>query len=99
MCFSATASFSAGAVLLGIGALTLKAADRPREWALAAIPLLSSHRTVQLFGVVAVLSFAAAYWFYTRWFISVWCFFAALLSVVVYLHFAPRRTLLRACKP
>lgn len=40
MCFSATASFSAGAVLLGIGALTLKAADRPREWALAAIPLL-----------------------------------------------------------
>ena len=40
MCFSATASFSAGVVLLGVGALTLKAVSRPREWPLAAIPLL-----------------------------------------------------------
>ena len=40
MCFSATASFSTGAVLLGIGALTLKSARRPRELAFAAIPLL-----------------------------------------------------------
>jgi len=40
MCFSATASFSAGAVLRGIGALTLKAARRPCEWPFAAIPLL-----------------------------------------------------------
>ena len=40
MCFSATASFSAGAALLGLGALTLKSAGRPRELAFAAIPLL-----------------------------------------------------------
>ena len=40
MCFSATASFSAGAVLLGLGALTLKSARRPRELLYAAIPLL-----------------------------------------------------------
>ena len=40
MCFSATASFSAGAVLLGFGALTLTAARRPRELLFAAIPLL-----------------------------------------------------------
>ena len=40
MCFSATASFSAGAVLLGFGALTLKSARRPRELPFAAIPLL-----------------------------------------------------------
>lgn len=49
--------------------------------------LLSTHRTVKVYGVLALLSFGAAYWFYTTWFISVWCFFAALLSSVVFLHF------------
>jgi hypothetical protein len=204
MCFSATASFSAGALLLGIGVLTLKSVSRPREWPFAAIPLLfavqqliegviwltfsyeapllnsvmthvysffshvlwpvyvpvavllmepagwrrrvllafvaagaavgayllyvlvafpvasrptgqhieyvsphffaavtmtlyllstalspllSTHRMVVVFGVLALASFGAAYAFYATWFISVWCFFAALLSAVVYLHF------------
>ena len=54
-------------------------------------PILSSHRMVKVFGVLALLSFAAAYFFYAIWFISVWCFFAALLSAVVYLHVAPDR--------
>ena len=205
MCFSATASFSAGAVLLGIGALTLRSARRPREWPFAAIPLLfaiqqliegviwltfsadapllntvmthaysffshvlwpvylpvavlmieppggrrrtlaalvaagsavgiyllyvlvafpvvsrptgqhveydsphffaaavmtlylvsatvspllSTLRGVKVFGALALLSFGTAYYFYATWFISVWCFFAALLSTVIYLHFA-----------
>ena len=209
MCFSATASFTAGTVLLGLGTLTLKSARRPRELLFAAIPLLfaiqqltegviwltfryeapqvnavmthvysffshvlwpvyvpvavlliepsgwrwralivivaagvavgayllyilfaypivsrpvgqhieyvsphffaaaamtlylmsttlslflSTHRTVMAFGVLALSSFAAAYFFYATWFISVWCFFAALLSTVVYLHFVLRRT-------
>ena len=211
MCFSATASFSAGAVLLGIGALTLKVARKaarcPREWPFAAIPLLfaiqqliegviwltfsvdapllnavmthvysffshvlwpvyvpvavllmepagwrhraliafvaagaavgayllyillafpvvsrptgqhieydsphffaavtmtlyllstalspllSTHRMVVVFGALALMSFGAAYAFYATWFISVWCFFTALLSAVVYLHFGVR---------
>ena len=204
MCFSATASFSAGAVLLGLGALTLKSASRPRELPFAAIPLLfaiqqlsegviwltfqheapmlnavmthvysffshvlwpvyvpmavlliepkgwrrqalralvvvgiavggyllyvllvypvvsrpssqhieyisphfyagvvmtlyllstaispmlSSHRMVKVFGYLALLSFASVYYFYATWFISVWCFFAAMLGAVIYLHF------------
>ena len=204
MCFSATASFSAGAFLLGVGVLTLRAARRPRQLPLAAIPLLfaiqqlvegviwltfryeapqlntvmthvysffshvlwpayvpvavlliepasrrrrallvfvaagvavgayllyvlvafpvvsrtigqhveyvsphffaaavitlyllstafspilSTHRMVKVFGVLALSSFALAYAFYATWFISVWCFFAALLSAVIYLHF------------
>ena len=208
MCFSATASFSAGAVLLGIGALTVRSATRPRDLPFAAIPLLfaiqqltegviwltfryeaprintlmthvysffshvlwpayvplavllmerssrrrrvllvlaaagvavgtyllyilvafpvvsrpfgghveyisphffaavtmtlylmsttmsplmSSHRMVKVFGALALSSFAAAYFFYATWFISVWCFFAALLSAIVYLHFVARR--------
>jgi hypothetical protein len=53
-------------------------------------PLLSTHRMVQVFGALALLSFGAAYAFYATWFISVWCFFAALLSAVVYLHFGVR---------
>ena len=206
MCFSATASFSAGALLLGIGTLTLRLARTPRERPFAAIPMLfalqqltegviwltfrydaplvntvmthvysffshvlwpiyvpiavllieppgrrrtalagfvvagmavglyllyilaaypvvsrptgqhieyvsphffgavsmtlylastsvslalSTHRTVKLFGTLALLTFAAAYYFYAIWFISVWCLFAALMSAVIYLHFAP----------
>lgn len=215
MCFSATASFSAGAVLLGVGVLTLKSVRHPREWWFAAIPLLfaiqqlsegaiwltfryeapllntvmthvysffshvlwpayvplavllieppgrrrpvllafvatgiavgayllyilvafpvvsrpigqhieyvsphffaavvmtlyllsttvspilSTYRYVVIFGILALLSFGASYFFYATWFISVWCFFAALLSTMVYFHFwrglehsAPRR--------
>ena len=53
-------------------------------------PLLSTHRMVVVFGALALLSFGAAYAFYATWFISVWCFFAALLSAVVYLHFGLR---------
>ena len=56
----------------------------------AVSPLLSTHRMVVVFGVLALLSFGAAYAFYATWFISVWCFFAALLSAVVYLHFGVR---------
>ncbi|MES2280143.1 MAG: DUF6629 family protein [Pseudomonadota bacterium] len=50
-------------------------------------PLLSTLRGVRVFGALALLSFGAAYYFYATWFISVWCFFAALLSAVIYLHF------------
>ena len=53
-------------------------------------PVFSSHRWVKVFGLLALLSFGAAYGFYATWFISVWCFFAALLSAVICLHFALR---------
>ena len=53
-------------------------------------PLLSTLRAVKVFGALALLSFGAADYFYAMWFISVWCFFAALLSTVIYLHFAWR---------
>ena len=52
--------------------------------------LLSSHRSVRWFGLASFLSFVAAYAFYATWFISVWCFFAAALSVLVLLHFPAR---------
>jgi len=52
--------------------------------------LISSSPTVRLFGVLSLLSGMAAYWFYATSFVSVWCYFAALLSVVVLLHFKLR---------
>jgi hypothetical protein len=51
-------------------------------------PLLSSHRWVRVFGMAATLSFVATYTFYVTWFISVWCFFAGILSSVVLLFFS-----------
>ena len=53
-------------------------------------PLLSSHFWVRMFGFVALLSFAAAGYFYKVWFISVWCFFAAVLSSIVLVYFLRR---------
>jgi hypothetical protein len=51
---------------------------------------LSSCGTIRWFGVATFVSLVAAYAFYAFWFISVWCFFAAILSVIVLVHF-PRR--------
>jgi hypothetical protein len=53
--------------------------------------MFSSHRRVVAFGVASFLSAAGAYACYAAWFISVWCFFAAALSAVVWLHFAGNR--------
>src|SRR5450759_4128683 len=50
-------------------------------------PFFSSHKIINIFGVLALLLFMVAYWFYTVAFFSVWCFFAAILSAVIYLHF------------
>lgn len=55
--------------------------------ATAVSPMLSTYRMVKLFGILAFLSFASAYYFYATWFISIWCFFAALLSTVIMAHF------------
>ena len=53
-------------------------------------PLLSSFKTVRLFGLLATLSLLVTAIFYNQWLISTWCFFAALLSSVILLHFRVR---------
>ena len=52
--------------------------------------LVSSHGRVRLFGLAAFIAYVVTYVFYATWVISVWCFFAAVLSVIVLLYF-PRR--------
>ncbi len=53
--------------------------------------VLSSKKSVNLFGLLAGFLAALCLWIYLKNFISVWCFFAALVSVVLYLHFVRKR--------
>jgi hypothetical protein len=46
----------------------------------------SSHGFVKLFGVLALLSFIAAYFIHVMAAVSIWCFFAAILSLLIYVH-------------
>lgn len=52
--------------------------------------LLSRHRLVQVFGVMLFVTFTAAYIIHAATLVSMWCFFAALLSLIVF--FFIRRT-------
>ncbi|MEJ7930215.1 DUF6629 family protein [Ramlibacter sp. AN1015] len=54
--------------------------------------LLSTHPRVRFFGALALGSAVVAYALFARWFISVWCFFAAVLSISVLLQLMPRRS-------
>jgi hypothetical protein len=47
----------------------------------------SSNATIRLFGILALLLFAVAYWVFAVALFSVWCFFAALLSAIIFMHF------------
>lgn len=63
----------------------------PYTAATCASCLFSSHRMVQIFGLVAFLSAVVAFDLYQQNFVSVWCFFSAILSVIIYLHFRSLR--------
>jgi hypothetical protein len=49
--------------------------------------LFSSHKLINIFGVLSLLSFIGAYLFYSVALVSVWCFFAAILSSIIFLYF------------
>jgi hypothetical protein len=53
--------------------------------------LVSSKKIINLFGVTAFILASIAYGFYAYAFISVWCFFAAILSIIVYWYFTNRK--------
>ena len=52
--------------------------------------LLSTHLALRQLGVVLLGGFLVAAYFYWYTFVSVWCFFAAGASILVYRHFAMR---------
>jgi len=89
-------------VLIATQSLTVAAGEhiiyvtaRHYEWPMMLIyitatclaPLFSSYALVRVFGGCALLLFGISYWFYTVAFFSVWCFFAAILSAIIYLFF------------
>lgn len=45
---------------------------------------LSSHRGLRLFGIPNLIFFAVTFLFYRMAFVSLWCFFAAILSFTLY---------------
>jgi hypothetical protein len=46
--------------------------------------LLSSHRLIQAMAIVILAGFAVAYSSFHASYVSVWCFFAALASILIY---------------
>jgi uncharacterized protein DUF6629 len=53
--------------------------------------LFSSHKIIQVFGALTLVTFIAAYAIHAATFFSVWCFFAALLSFIGFYYFKQAR--------
>lgn len=53
--------------------------------------LLSSHRLIRIFGMSAVAFLIISYYYYASTLVSIWCFFAAILSLLIYLFFKKTR--------
>lgn len=51
--------------------------------------LVSSHKVLRIFSVVLIASFVFSQWLYAQTFPSVWCFFAAVLSLILLAYFYP----------
>lgn len=48
--------------------------------------IVSSHKYIRVFGLALTASLIISYWSYSQTFYSVWCFFAAILSFIIYIH-------------
>lgn len=59
----------------------------PYTAATCASCLFSSSRTVNVFGILTFFAALTAAKLYEQTFISVWCLFGAILSVMIYVHF------------
>ena len=53
--------------------------------------LVSSRRIIQVFGAFLLATFVAAYAIHAANLVSIWCFFAAVASCLVFLHFKQER--------
>ena len=53
--------------------------------------LVSSRKVICLLGGALFISYLAAHWFFSATLFSTWCFFAALLSVIVFIYFRKRK--------
>lgn len=53
--------------------------------------VISSFAILRFFGIGLAVTFVASYLLYAETYFSVWCFLAAVMSVVLYLHFRARK--------
>jgi hypothetical protein len=60
-------------------------------FAAVSAPCFSSHLWLRVFGVALIASLAVSLGLYAVEFVSVWCFFAALLSALILLHLSQAR--------
>jgi hypothetical protein len=86
-----TASAATGHIVYRNDATYLTGIEIPYVLATTISLLLSSHRLIQLLAGVILGGFAVAYWSYHQSYVSVWCFFAAASSVLVYLFVSRAR--------
>lgn len=49
--------------------------------------IISSYKILKFFGLFTLIAFFISKWFYSVTFVSVWCFFAAVLSLFIFLFF------------
>ena len=49
--------------------------------------LCASNKIINIFGIALLASFGVSVWFFSETFFSVWCFFSAILSLLVLLFF------------
>jgi len=80
-----TASTATGHIVYSNGVTYPKGIEIPYVLATTISLLLSSHRMIQLLAVVILGGFAVAWLSFYQSYISVWCFFAAAASSIVYL--------------
>ena len=52
---------------------------------------ISSHRRIRWLGWMTALAFLATYFSYHSYLVSVWCFFSAVVSGVIYFHYSDRQ--------
>lgn len=54
---------------------------------------ISSHKYIRTFGLAVFGGLIISLWYYVYAFYSVWCYFAAILSLIIYVHLGPRKQL------
>ncbi len=80
-----SASAAAGQIVYRNGAVYPRGIEFAYVFATTISLFMSSHNMIRLLAVVILGGFAGAYLSFHQSYISVWCFFAAIASVLVYL--------------
>jgi hypothetical protein len=85
------AQIEAGHIVYLVGATTPLSVGGFYLFATGIALLLSSYRVVALMGAVVFVGSVVSYFFYSNAYVSVWCFFAAASSILLFLHFYRQR--------